>query len=95
MSDVTLDLLGRMILEMRDEMRAFRAATDVRFDRIETRLDTVEATINRHQDELTVTTAMVMRHTSEPIAWGAIERQIKSLAARIEKLESRTPSNDG
>ncbi len=66
--DYTLELIGRTMLELRGEMRAFRKDVEERLDKIGGRLDAVERTLVQHQDEMTVTSAMVMRYASEPIA---------------------------
>lgn len=90
--EFTLEFIGRTMMAMREEMRDLRAEMNHRFETMDDRLVTIEGTLNRHQDELTVTTAMVMRHASEPIAWSAMERQIKRLSERLDKVETRLPA---
>lgn len=92
MAEYDLEFLGRLMLDMRADMREFRREVEGRFDRVEVRLDTLESIVTRHQDELTVTTAMVMRHAGEHVAWGTMERQIKALAERLATIEARLPA---
>jgi len=83
--EFTLDLLGKIMLEMRADVRE----VNVRLGAVETRLG---ETLGAFRDELTVTSAMVVRFSSEHIAWGAMERQIKALTERIARVESRLPA---
>jgi hypothetical protein len=85
-TEFTLNLLGSIMLDMREDIRDVRQ----RLTAIEeVRLPAIERTITQHQDELTVTTAMVMRHASEPIAWGAMQSEIRRLRERVEALETQ------
>ena len=72
----SLDLLGPIILEMRD--RLARIETDIRA--IKDRLDT-------HQDELNVVSGLAMRATGERVAWASLQKQFAKLVARVEALE--------
>lgn len=85
-TEFTLDLLGSIMLEMREDIRALRRDVN---EIKEVRLPAIERTIMQHQDELTVTTAMVMRHASEPIAWSAMQSEIRRLRERVEALETQ------
>lgn len=85
-TEFTLDLLGSIMLEMREDIRVLRRDVN---EIKEVRLPAIERTISQHQDELTVTTAMVMRHASEPIAWGAMQSEIRRLRERVEALETQ------
>ncbi len=44
-------------------------------------------------DEMTVLTGMVLRYSSEHIAWGGVQRQLKRLEERIARLEGAQPSS--
>jgi hypothetical protein len=90
-SRFTLDLLGPIILETRDRLRRM----EERLERVENeRLVGIEADLRQLRDESTVTSAMVMRHMSEPIAWGAMDRMLKRLTDRVEALEQRSGEKD-
>jgi len=82
----SLDLLGPVILETRDELRSLR--DDVHRMRDE-RFPAVDRTLSNHHDDITVLTAMVMRYSSEPIAWATMQAEIRKLAERIEALERK------
>ena len=44
-------------------------------------------------DEMTVLTGMVLRYSSEHIAWGGMQRQLKRLEERIARLEGAQPTS--
>lgn len=72
-------------------------------EEIKAKLAGIEAQVAKHADENAVLTgpvgfadtppgdrfAMVMRYAGEHIAWGAMERQIKQLQERLERLEEK------
>ena len=89
MSDYSLDFIGRTLLALREEMRECFNQVDARFDRVEARLATLERNDQQRLDENAVLTGMVMRYAGEHIAWGAMERQIKRLAERVDQLEGQ------
>lgn len=91
MTEYSLDFIGRTLLAMREEMRERFNEVDTRFDQVEARLATLERDGQQRVDEITVLTGMVMRYSGEHIAWGAMERQIKQLAERLERVETRLP----
>jgi len=79
MTECSLDLIGRTLLALRDEVREFRREVDDRFDRVEARLTAFE-----RNDQ-------VMRYAGEHIAWGAMERQINQLLERMDEIETHLP----
>lgn len=82
----TLDLLGPIIVETRDRLRAL----ETRVERIETeRLPAIENKLAHHNDEVTGFIGMVLRFFGEPISWSAMQSEIRRLRERIEALEAR------
>jgi hypothetical protein len=92
-TEFTLDLLGPIILEMRDELRDLkRDVRDVKRDVAvikEESLPAIEGRMTSHGEEMLVLSAMVMRYSSEPIAWGAMQSEIRILRERLDTLESK------
>lgn len=58
--------------------------------KIEQQLTSLEEKVERHNDETTVLTGMVMRYAGEHIAWGGMENQLRKLSAWVEALEGKT-----
>lgn len=78
-TEYTLDLLGPIIIETRDKLRD-----------VDERLAGLERAVTNQNDEVTVLGAMVMRYTSEPVAWHAMQNELRRLRERIEALETRS-----
>lgn len=74
-TEFTLELLGPIIIETRDELRKFKESADQR-------LAALERAVSNQNDDVTVLGAMVMRHTSEPIAWHAMQNELRRLRER-------------
>jgi hypothetical protein len=74
----SLDLLGPIILEIRD-----------RLARVEADIRDIKDGQNDHRDELNVVSGLAIRATGERVAWGSVQSQLRKLAARIEALENR------
>ena len=72
----SLDLLGPIILETRDQL-----------SRMEIDLGVIKDRLEQHQDKLTVVSGLAMRATGERVAWASLQKQFAKLAARVEALE--------
>jgi hypothetical protein len=66
--------------------------TRAQLDRIEERLGRLETRAIEIGDETTVLTGMVLRHSSEPIARGGVQRPLQRLEERIVRLEQARPA---
>jgi hypothetical protein len=75
MSDVTLEPLGRLMLEARGDVRNLTSEVREVKTRMASLEERVDTTLNAFRDEVTVTSAMVMRYSTEHIAWSAMERR--------------------
>jgi uncharacterized coiled-coil protein SlyX len=84
-TEFTLDLLGPIILESRDELRLMNE----RMSAMNERMTALERVVTNQKDEVTVLGAMVMRYTSEPVAWHAMQNELRRLRERIDALEAR------
>lgn len=68
MTEFTLDFIGHTLLAMREEIRETRQdLRDVR-DQVGKLEATMDGALETFREELTVTSAMVMRYSSEHIA---------------------------
>ena len=79
MAEYSLDLLGPVIMGMRDDLAE-----------IKQRLASQEDKGGQHSDEMTVLSSLVMRYAGEHIAWGAVQKQLWRTGERLEMLERKT-----
>lgn len=78
MAEYSLDLLGPVIMAMRDDLAE-----------IKQRLAALGAKGGQHGDEMTVLTGLVMRYSGEHIAWGGVQNEVRKLRERVEALEAK------
>lgn len=81
--NVSLELIAANLQKLLEETQ--RVREDVR----ELKRQMEEFRSDRVQlgDEMTVLTGMVLRYSSEHIAWGGVQNQLKRLEERIARLE--------
>lgn len=79
MAEYSLDLLGPVIISMRDDLAE-----------IKQRLASLDSKVEQHRDEMTVLTGMVMRYAGEPIAWSGMQNKLRRLRERVEALERKS-----
>lgn len=78
MAKFSLDLLGPVIMAMRDDLAE-----------IKQRLASLEEKVGQHNDEMTVLTGMVLRYGGEHIAWGGMQNELRKLRERVAVLEGK------
>jgi hypothetical protein len=74
----SLELLGPIILEMRD-----------RLARVEAKLESIGDRLDYRRDELNVVSGLAIRATGERVSWEGVQSQLWKLSARVEALEQR------
>jgi hypothetical protein len=74
----SLELLGPIILEMRD-----------RLARVEAKLESIGDRLDYRRDELNVVSGLAIRATGERVSWEGVQSQLRKLSARVEALEQR------
>ncbi len=82
---VSLEFLAAQLDRLLQGQRESKA----QLDRIEERLAKLESQDVELGDEMTVLTGMVLRYSSEHIAWGGMQRELQRLRERIEALEAK------
>jgi BMFP domain-containing protein YqiC len=78
MAEYSLDLLGPVIMAMRDDLAE-----------IKQRLSGLEDKGGQHSDEMTVLSGLVMRYAGEHIAWGGVQSELRKLRERVAVLEDK------
>lgn len=86
---VGLEFIASQLQRVRDELRPMRA----RLDRVEDRRAGVENREGGQGDARTVPSGMVLRWSSEHIAWSGVQRQLKRLEERLARLEGAQPTS--
>lgn len=86
--NVSLDLIAANLERLLQGQRELKA----QLDRIEERMGMLETRDAELGDEMTVLTGMVLRYSSEHIAWGGVQRQLQRLEERIARLEQARPA---
>jgi len=86
---VSLEFIATQLQRVLEELRQIRE----QLGRVEDRLEHVERRDGELGDEMTVLTGMVLRYSSEHIAWGGMQRQLKRLEERIARLEGAQPTS--
>lgn len=81
--NVSLELIAANLERLLQGQRELKA----QLDRIEERMGKLETRDAELGDEMTVLTGMVLRYSSEHIAWGGVQSQLKRLEERITRLE--------
>lgn len=85
---VSLEFLAAQLDRLLQGQRESKA----QLDRIEERLAKLESRDVELGDESTVLTGMVLRYSSEHIAWGGVQRRLQRLEERIGRLEQARPA---
>lgn len=85
---VSLEFIATQLQRVLEELRQIRE----QLDRMGNRLEKAESRDVELGDEMTVLTGMVLRYSSEHIAWGGVQRQLKRLEERIARLEGAQPT---
>ncbi|BCX17390.1 MAG: hypothetical protein KatS3mg117_1072 [Geminicoccaceae bacterium] len=86
---VSLEFIATQLQRVLEELRQIRE----QLDRMGNRLEKAESRDVELGDEMTVLTGMVLRYSSEHIAWGGVQRQLKRLEERIARLEGAQPTS--
>lgn len=86
---VSPEFIATQLQRVLEELRQIRE----QLDRMGNRLEKAESRDVELGDEMTVLTGMVLRYSSEHIAWGGMQRQLARLEERIARLERAQPSS--
>ena len=84
MSDHTLDFIGKLIVDMRVDLRELRED-----------MQAVKRDVAQLRDEQLVNTAWLMRDKAEPIAAAALQSQLQRMNSRMDAMERRVGAVEG
>jgi uncharacterized coiled-coil DUF342 family protein len=85
---VSLEFIATQLQRVLEELQQMRRE----LAEVKTEVADLRADRTQIGDEMTVLTGMVLRYSSEHIAWGGMQRQLKRLEERVARLEGAQPT---